>query len=315
MPWYDHKRGRVQATYRVVNDYDRRPVSKGTNFTMERLGHVMRSYKPGLSRPRGQRWDNEKTQRDDANDAIDAYMDTNCHFYDRGTWADRFDSCVEMYSHVADVVLDETVGSDDRVCGDGAADIPRHFETVQKGALAMLVYKHALGFNRQSTHNTKLRDIFNSDDELYLCWVVPTVRFLLSHLQNEDMDLDMAEVLDIDVYTWEEGLKRKYKTHGWWSQRHIAQRLRIEDTRSQGYIRKHHDSHICRGIEYNFMRFLVLTIRDFRGKPRGKRARGTNNPVKVFATPEECDAMGAPLSDPPLRSQYQQTRCSRRGGF
>ena len=315
MPWYDHKRNRINATHRVVNDYDRRPVSRGTNFTKARLGHVLSTYSPGLSRPTGRGWHHEERQRQDANTSIDYFMQFRCPLLGPtgGTWEDRFDDCVEMYSHVADVVLDDTVASDDRVCGDGAADIPRHFETVQKGALAMVVHKHAVGFNRQATHNTKLSDIFHSDEELYLCWVVPTVRYLLTHLQNEDMDLDLAEVLDIDVYTWEQGLKRKYKQHGWWSQRHIAERLQIE-IGNHGYIEKHHDSHICRGIEYNFMRFLVLTIRDFRGQPRGKRARGTNSPDKVFASRGEIDAMGAPLSNPPLRSQCQQTR-ARRGGF
>ena len=161
----------------------------------------------------------------------------------------------------------------------------------------MIAYKQALGWNLQVTFHGKLMDLQYSEPEIYFCFVHPFVRYCVQHLQNEDMDLEIGEVLNVDIYNWEQALKRKYKDHGWWSQNHISDRLKLPIS-NPDHVRDYLDRDICRGVEYRFLRLLVLTVHDFDTTSRGrKRCRRV---PKVFGTRDEEYQIGNPLTNPPV---------------
>lgn len=290
----------------VVNDERRWVALKlGNDYKNNQLNNILATKLPGLDPP-FESWTNEYNHRYYANCSIDCFLNKECphgeiHAGIRETWNDKFDESMMLYSHFASNTMINAVVRDKRV--KGTQTIPRHFRAVKNGAAAMIIWKQTVGWHSYTNHNNKLSDFQCRDPALYYNFILPSVTYIVTHMQSHESDLSVEDILDVNVGEWEDSLKKKYKKYGWYSQREVLRRLNLSPSQPQ-HVTKTTGGSMCRGIEFHFLKVLVLLVRDFDRTQDGQMVRPRS--VVYIATDLEGDEIGHPLQNPTVLSRYSR---------
>lgn len=289
----------------VVND-ERRWVAlkRDNNYNNTQLNNILATRLPGLGRAFNP-WNHEAYERYYANHSIDAFLNKPCPHGTvyggiRETWNDKMDETMELYSHFANNRMNNAVVRESRCQGKC---IPKHFKAVKNGAAAMIIWKQVVGWHGYNSHNQQLADFRNRDPVVYYNFVIPAVMYIVANMQNDESDLSVQEILTSNVSGWEESLKKKYKKYGWFSQAEVR-RLCLLPPTHEDHVTAVTGAKMCSGVEYNFLRILVLLIKDMDRMPSGQVIRP--NSVKHTATPEEVASIGMPLAHPAVESRYSR---------